>query len=196
MGEFESKLHNPGVKIYRVKGKISDDDVEKWRDELTAFVKSNKERGACGVLVDVIELDSLSIDGIDSLMEILSDPEELMKDIKMRFALIGVKPFTQRFLRETMTQIDAKHIRAKFFHEVSEGEAIAWLQAMVSTAEEASGKGEDQKDKSGDKQKASEPEKPKEKEPEKKQPERRSSLFERLKGEKDQAKPADKAAKQ
>lgn len=136
MEKFESKLHKPGVIIYRAKGSLSTDDVETWREELLKFVKENDKRGACGVLIDVCEVESFSAEGLDALMELLADPEEIIRNMHMRFALIGVKPFTQRFLRETMPIEEIKHIRARFFHEVAEDEALAWLQAMVTTAEE------------------------------------------------------------
>lgn len=136
MENFESKLHKPGVIIYRVKGSLSTDDIEKWREELLKFIKENDKRGACGVLIDVCEVEGFSAEGLDALMELLGDPSEIIRNMQMRFALIGVKPFTQRFMRETMPVEEIKHIRARFFHEVAEDEALAWLQAMVSTAEE------------------------------------------------------------
>jgi anti-anti-sigma regulatory factor len=136
MEKFDIRLHKPGVVIYRAKGNLSTDDVEKWREELLKFVKENDKRGACGVLIDVCAVESFSAEGLDALMELLADPEEIIRNMHMRFALIGVKPFTQRFLRETMPLEEIKHIRGRFFHEVAEEEALAWLQAMVSTAEE------------------------------------------------------------
>jgi len=136
METFETKLHKPGVIIYRAKGNLGTDDVEKWREELLKFIKENDKRGACGVLVDVCEVESFSAEGLDALMELLGDPGEIIRNMQMRFALIGVKPFTQRFMRETMPVEEIKHIRARFFHEVAEDEALAWLQAMVSTADE------------------------------------------------------------
>jgi anti-anti-sigma regulatory factor len=136
MEKFDITLHKPGVVIYRAKGNLSTDDVEKWREELLKFVKENDKRGACGVLIDVCEVESFSAEGLDALMELLADPEEIIRNMHMRFALIGVKPYTQRFLRETMPIEEIKHIRGRFFHEVAEDEALAWLQAMVTTAEE------------------------------------------------------------
>lgn len=136
MSNYESKLHKPGVKIYRAKGDLVADDVEKWREELVAFIKENTERGACGILLDTLEVESFSAEALDTLMELLSEPEDVIDNIRMRFALIGVKPFTQRFLREAMSQVTLKHIRARFFHEVAEDEAVAWLGAMVSSADE------------------------------------------------------------
>ena len=162
MENFESKLHSPGVMIYRAKGNLTTENVEEWREELRKFVKENDKRGACGLLIDVCELESLSPEALDALMELLGDPEEIIRGVRMRFALIGVKPFTQRFLRETMPIEEIKHIRARFFHEVAEDEALAWLQAMVSTAEEEAKKAEPPK---------KEPEKPKEKEASQKPPE-------------------------
>lgn len=135
MGNLENKLHSPGVMIYRAKGDLTSDDLEKWRDELGNFIKEHGKLGACGVLVDVCEVEGFSSEALDTLLELLSDPEETIRDVRMRFALIGVKPFTQRFLRETMPVEEVKHIRARFFHEVAEDEALAWLQAMVSSAE-------------------------------------------------------------
>ncbi|MBN1313051.1 MAG: STAS domain-containing protein [Anaerolineae bacterium] len=169
MENFESKLHSPGVMIYRAKGNLSTENVEEWRDELSKFVKENDKRGACGVLIDVCDLENLSPEALDILMELLGDPEETIRDVRMRFALIGVKPFTQRFLRETMPIEELKHIRARFFHEVAEDEALAWLQAMVSTAEEESKKAEPDKKEAKEATVPKEKEAPKtQKEPEKK----------------------------
>jgi hypothetical protein len=188
MENIESKLHSPGVIIYRAKGNLTAENIEEWREALEKFVKENDKRGACGALIDVCEIEGLSAEALDTLMELLGDPEEAIRDIKMRFALIGIKPFTQRFLRESMPLEEIKHIRARFFHEVAEDEALAWLQAMVTTAEEE--KAGDKKDepalkseptkkeepakkeaptpKQEEKAEAKSPEAPKEKEPEKK----------------------------
>ena len=133
MGSYESKLHKPGVTIFRAEGDLSSDDLEKCREELESFIKKNTERGACGVLIDACEVKGFSVDAIDTLMELLSDPEEIINEVRMRFALIGVRPFTQRFLREAMPLTPIKHVRARFFHELAENEALAWLQAMVSS---------------------------------------------------------------
>jgi hypothetical protein len=135
MSSVEHKLHNPGVKIYRIKGEVTDEDVEKLREELETFVKENGKRGACGILLDLIAVDAFSAEAIDALLELLSEPDDVIEGLRMRFALIGVKPFTQRFLREVMPLDPIKHIRARFFHEVAEEEALAWLQAMVSSAD-------------------------------------------------------------
>ncbi|MBN1428242.1 MAG: hypothetical protein JXB07_07645 [Anaerolineae bacterium] len=145
MENFESKLHSPGVIVYRAKGSLTTENVEEWREELRKFVQENDKRGACGALIDVCELENLSPEALDALMELLGDPEEIIRDVRMRFALIGIKPFTQRFLRETMPIEEIKHIRARFFHEVAENEALAWLQAMVSTAEEEARRSEPDK---------------------------------------------------
>jgi hypothetical protein len=136
MTNLDQKLHAPGIMIFRAKGDLSDDDVEVWRDSLLKFIKENEKKGACGILVDMCEVENISIDAIDTMMELLSDPEDAIGDIRMRFALIGVKPFTQRFLREALPLDEVKYIRARFFHEVSESEALAWLQAMVNSAED------------------------------------------------------------
>lgn len=147
MGDLEKELHKPGIMILRAKGKLDQDDLEKWREELEAFIKENEERGACGALIDVCELDGLSTDAIDALMEILSEPDDFIDTIRMRFALIGIKPFTKRFLREAMPLEPIKHVRARFFHEVAEDEALAWLQAMVDSAKELpEGKEEEEED--------------------------------------------------
>jgi hypothetical protein len=144
MGDLEKEIHKQGIMILRAKGELDQDDLEKWREELEEFIKENDERGACGVLVDVCELDGLSTDAIDTLMELLSEPDDFINTIRMRFALIGIKPFTKRFLREAMPLEPIKHVRARFFHEVAEEEALAWLQAMVDSAEELpEGKEED-----------------------------------------------------
>ncbi len=134
MADIESKLHGAGIVIYRIKGDLKADDVETWRNRLSSFIKDHEKIGVCGVLVDVGELESLSIEATDSVIELLSDPEEAIKDVKMRFAFVGVRPFTQRFLHAVMPLEEVKHVRARFFHEVSEAEALAWLQAMVSSA--------------------------------------------------------------
>jgi hypothetical protein len=136
MANLESSLHGPGVKIYRAKGDLTADDLEMWRDDLVNFIKQHRDKGVCGMLIDTCHVDSVSVDSLDTLLELLADPEEVIRDVRMRFALIGVKPFTQRFLRETMPVEEVKHIRARFFHEVSEKEALAWLQAMVSSADD------------------------------------------------------------
>ena len=135
MGSFESKQHAPGVMIVRVKGNVRADDLEEWRDDLEKFVRENKEVGACGMLIDTCQVDSFSADTIDALFELLTDPEEVIRDVKVRFAFIGIKPFTQRFFRETMPLDELKHIRARFFHEVAETEALAWLTAMVGSTD-------------------------------------------------------------
>jgi anti-anti-sigma regulatory factor len=172
MENFESKLHNPGVIIYRAKGSLTTDNVEEWREELSKFIKENSQRGACGVLIDVCDLESISPEALDALMELLGDPEETIRNVRMRFALIGVKPFTQRFLRETMPIEEIRHIRARFFHEVAEEEALAWLQAMVSTAEEEAKKAAPNKEEPKEaaaKTKEKEAPKAQKKEPEKKE---------------------------
>jgi anti-anti-sigma regulatory factor len=133
---FTSESHKPGIRIYRVKGRLSEENLEKWREELEAFVRENTSRGACGMLLDISDVEALNIDALDVLMEILSDPEEIIRETRMRFALIGVKPFAQRFLREAMPLEPVKHIRARFFHEVAEKEALAWLSAMVDSAKD------------------------------------------------------------
>jgi hypothetical protein len=86
------------------------------------------------MLIDISEVEAFNSDALDVLLELLSDPEEVIRETRMRFALIGVKPFAQRFLREVMPLEPVKHIRARFFHEVAEKEALAWLSAMVDSA--------------------------------------------------------------
>lgn len=135
MANLEQKLHAPGIMTFRAKGQLSDTDVESWREELVKFVKDSEKTGACGVLIDMCDVDGIAIDAIDTLMELIADPEEALGTIRMRFALIGVKPFTQRFLREALPLEEVKYIRARFFHEVSESEALAWLKSMVSSAD-------------------------------------------------------------
>jgi hypothetical protein len=133
---YTSEAHKPGVQICRTKGRLSEADLEKWREELEAFIQDNASRGACGMLIDISEVETFNIDALDVLLELLSDPEEIIRETRMRFALIGVKPFAQRFLREAMPLEPVKHIRARFFHEVAEKEALAWLSAMVDSAED------------------------------------------------------------
>jgi hypothetical protein len=136
-GGFSSESHKPGILICRTKGRLSEQDLEKWREELEAFVKDNASRGACGMLIDISEAEALNVDALDVLLELLADPEEVIRETtRMRFALIGVKPFAQRFLREAMPLEPVKHIRARFFHEVAEKEALAWLSAMVESADD------------------------------------------------------------
>lgn len=136
MGKFESKLHSPGVMIYRVSGDLDSDDLEKWRDELVKFIKENEAKGACAVLLDLANVESVSLEAVDGLFELLTEPEEVIGKVRMRFALIGVRPFSQRFLRETMPLEEIKHVRARFFHEVAESEALAWLHSMVTSADD------------------------------------------------------------
>jgi hypothetical protein len=132
---YSSESHKPGVQICRTKGRISEADLEKWREELEAFIQENESRGACGMLIDISEVETFNVDALDVLLELLADPEEIIRKTRMRFALIGVKPFAQRFLREAMPLEPVKHIRARFFHEVAEKEALAWLSAMVDLPE-------------------------------------------------------------
>mgnify|MGYP005853797637 CR=1 FL=1 len=136
MANYESKLEKPGVVVYRIKGELDLDNVEAWRKHLVDFIKDNRERGACGILLDVCGVETISTDGIDAIMELLSDPEEIIGSTRTRFALIGVRPFAQRFLRSVMPLTPISHIRARFFHEVAEGEAVAWLSAMVDSADD------------------------------------------------------------
>jgi anti-anti-sigma regulatory factor len=149
-GGYTSESHKPGVKIFRTKGRLSEENLEKWREEIEAFVEENEERGACGMLIDISQVEALNVDALDVLLELLSDPEEVIRETRTRFALIGVKPFAQRFLREAMPLEPVKHIRARFFHEVAEKEALAWLTAMVDSADdlpETSSKTKEQVDK-------------------------------------------------
>ena len=134
MGTIKQKEHTTGIVIIRAEGTLTGDNIDVWRGELEDFVEANEKRGACAALVDVTDVEEISIDALDAILEFLADPEEVVSGIRMRFALIGVRPFTQRFLREAMPLEETKHIRARFFHEVSEDEALAWLQAMVSSA--------------------------------------------------------------
>lgn len=124
-----------GIMICRAKGEVDAEDFETWREHLLALVKSNKD-SACGVLVDLRDLDNVTADALDAILEFLFDPQETLRDVRIRFALIGLKPFTQRFFRETLPIEQIKHLRARFFHEVAEGEALAWLQAMVDSAKD------------------------------------------------------------
>jgi stage II sporulation SpoAA-like protein len=155
MGSIKQEEHVTGVVIIRATGRLTSDDIEDWRDELEEFVKASKNRGACGALVDVSYVEEFSIDALDSVLEFLADPEEVISGVRMRFALIGVKPFTQRFLREAMPLDELKHIRARFFHEVAEDEALAWLQAMVTSATDLPEVKPSEKSDSGDREKKS-----------------------------------------
>jgi hypothetical protein len=136
MGNYESTSPKPGVRVYRIKGDLTPEDVEKWRENLVVFVKDNRERGACGVLLDIVDLETISTEAVDAVMELLSDPEDIIGDVRTRFALIGVKPFTQRFLRAAMPLAPISHLRARFFYEAAEDEAVAWLTAMVESADD------------------------------------------------------------
>lgn len=139
MGSIVQKQHADGVVAVRAEGTLLAEDIVKWRAELEKFVKTSEKIGACGVLIDISDVEELSIEAIDAILEFLADPEEIISSLRTRFALIGVKPFTQRFLREAMPLEDVKHIRARFFHEVAEDEALAWLQALVDSATDLPG---------------------------------------------------------
>lgn len=135
MPSFLVKSHKPEVRIYRFKGACSDKDIAEWRRDFETLVEENKKAGAVGALIDVGDIDSVSVDALDSLIEILVDPEEIVGGIKARFAFIGIKPFARRFLNEVMPLEPLKQIRARSFHEVAEEEALAWLQAMIDSTD-------------------------------------------------------------
>jgi hypothetical protein len=136
MGDYERKLHKPGVVVYHIKGDLTPEDVTRWCEDVEAFVKENAKRGACGILIDAHKVDGFSVSALDSILALLSEPEDVIADVRTRFALMGVKRHTQRFLRSAMPIVPLKHVRARFFHETARDEALAWLSAMVESAED------------------------------------------------------------
>jgi hypothetical protein len=136
MGDYERKLHKPGVVIYHITGELEPDDVTRWREDVEAFVKENAKRGACGILIDAHKVDGFSVSALDSILALLAEPEDVVADVRTRFALMGVKRHTQRFLHSAMPIVPLKHVRARFFHETARIEALAWLSAMVESAED------------------------------------------------------------
>jgi hypothetical protein len=136
MGNYERKQHKPGVVIYHVKGNLEPEDITRWREDIEAFVKENAKRGACGILIDANKVDSFSVSALDGILALLAEPEDVIADVRTRFALMGIKRHTQRFLRSAMPIVPLKHVRARFFHETARDEALAWLSAMVESAED------------------------------------------------------------
>lgn len=182
MGSIESQNHTPGIRIYRGKGQLTSDEFEKWRKELDDFIKENEKRGGCGILIDVLEVSAFSTEAVDAVMELLSEPDDVLKGPRIRLALIGVKPFTQRFLKESLAEAELDQVRARFFHEVAEKEALAWLQAMIKSIDTKPE--EEEADKKEEKPEAEESSKADKKEKEKAKPaaEEKSSGAARLRG--------------
>jgi hypothetical protein len=137
MGQIDTKPADPGTVIYRLKGKLSLEDLEKWRKELENHMKAHKEKGACGALIDVADVESFDMDALDNLIEVLAEPDDFFGGgIRVRFALIGVKAYTKRFLRDALPLEPIKAVQARFFHETSEDEALAWMRSMVESADD------------------------------------------------------------
>jgi len=136
MGTLTNKPHKKGVITLEISGKLDSGDIEQIREALEKFLAENRDAGACGFLINVVNIEEMSVDALDSLIEILAEPEEIIGSTRTRFALIGVRPFTKRFLREAMPLENISHLRARFFDETAENEALAWLQAMVDSADE------------------------------------------------------------
>jgi len=137
MGTIESKQNKPEIMTFTVSGTLSEEDTEGWRAGLEKFTGGLREKGAVGILLDVTGLEGFSIDAVELLIEVLSDPEEIFPDNRrVRLALIGIRPYTQRFLRAVMPLEPLKHVRARYFDEIAEDEALAWLQALVDSADD------------------------------------------------------------
>lgn len=136
MGDYERKLHKLGVMIYHIKGDLKPEDITRWQEDVEAFIKENAKRGACGILIDAHKVDSFSVGALDAILALLAEPEDVITDVRTRFALMGIKRHTQRFLRSSMPLVPLKHVRARFFHETARDEALAWLSAMVESAED------------------------------------------------------------
>jgi len=136
MGDYERKLHKPGVVIYHIAGELKPEDVTRWREDVETFIKENAKRGACGILIDAHKVDGVSTAALDGVLALLAEPEEVILDVRTRFALMGIKRHTQRFLQSAMPIVPLKHVRARFFHETARDEALAWLSAMVESAED------------------------------------------------------------
>ncbi|NDJ53262.1 MAG: STAS/SEC14 domain-containing protein, partial [Chloroflexi bacterium] len=136
MGSYENQQPKPGILVSHIKGDISDDDVEKWRADLEKFIEACKANKAGGILMNLSGVQSISLRALDAIMELLAAPDEVIEETRIRFALIGVGAFTKRFMRDAMPLAPIKHIRARFFHETAEAEALAWLQAMIDSADD------------------------------------------------------------
>ena len=123
------RLHDQ-LLLVTIAGDITVAHIETWRAELRAFLHSQGAEGACGLLVEIGDADSLTFEALDNALDLLAEPDALLGDIRMRIALIGVRGFTQRFLREAMPITPLKNVRARFFHEVARDEARAWVESL------------------------------------------------------------------
>jgi hypothetical protein len=136
MGSFESTAPKPGVIVHRLQGVFSGDDLNTWREALLSFFKDNHKQGACGVLIDARKVEGISTEALNTLCEILAEPPDEIQAVRSRFAFIGVGRYTERFMRAAMPITKISHLRGRFFHETSEEEAVAWLSAMVESADD------------------------------------------------------------
>jgi hypothetical protein len=136
MGSFESTTPKPGVIVHRLQGVFSGDDLDTWRQALLSFFKDNHKQGACGVLIDARKMEGISTEAFNTLCEMLAEPPDEIQAVRSRFAFIGVRRYTERFMRAAMPITKISHLRGRFFHETSEEEAVAWLSAMVESADD------------------------------------------------------------
>ncbi|NDJ36778.1 MAG: hypothetical protein GYB64_19160 [Chloroflexi bacterium] len=119
--------HQPGVFAFRAEGILSERAVHAWRDALKAAAAG---RQACGFLLDVTEVTGLSTQALDAALATLAEIQTLVGQARTRFALIGFRPYTLRFMQDVLPAYD--RIRAKPFSQEAEAEALAWLAAMVT----------------------------------------------------------------
>lgn len=134
MGQVESCTHSTGIETYRVSGTLTREDVEAWRTRIIQLVADGAERGACGALIDITCVEGLTVAALDVLIEQLAGADELLAKTRLRVALIGVSPHTERLLREALTRSTVKNLQGRFFHTTAEQEALAWLQVVIDTA--------------------------------------------------------------
>lgn len=134
MGQVESRTHSTGIESYHASGTLTREDVEAWHTRITQLVADSAERGACGALIDISRVEGLTVAALDALIEQLANADELLAKTRLRVALIGVSPHTERLLREALTRGTVKNLQGRFFHTTAEQEALAWLQVVIDTA--------------------------------------------------------------
>jgi hypothetical protein len=113
-----------------VEGDLSAADVAAWRRDLQTFVSAQGAGGGCGLIIEAGAAQSITFEALDGLLELLGDPEGVLGAVRMRIGVIGVKGFTQRFLREALPLTPLDSVRARFFHEVARSEARAWVDSL------------------------------------------------------------------